>query len=130
MFGDLGVDAITGVELMDFLDLTADELQDPRRFSQLQQVISFFKQFPTDTQRFLIKKVTTGKMVDKLKHVLEYTRLLSKKSALENELDAVEKERSAIEASGDPIALQQISFKANDIERMLTGTNDEIRIYE
>ena len=87
IFDGMGVDAITGVKLMDWLGVTAEELQVPQRFHRLQDIVQFLKQFPEDTQRFLISKSTRGKLVDKLDHFFEYTSLLKEKQAKEMNSD-------------------------------------------
>ena len=130
VFEDLGIDAITGVEIMDQLSIVPDELQSPRRFAQLKEVINYLKQFPQDTQRFLINKATRGKLVDKLQHLHEYTHLLTRKSFYEQELEKLSKERSAVEQAGDPILLKDIATRDMANREQLNFIQEEIGIYE
>lgn len=125
----LGIDAITGVNLMDWLGVSIDELHSPQRFGRLQSVIGYLKQFPEDAQRFIIQKSTRGKMVDKLDHVFEYTNLLKQKEGQMNELHAVEKEKIAL-TNADEQTIFDLTTRETLISDRLTRTNDEISIYE
>jgi hypothetical protein len=129
-FEDLDIDAITGTELFQMLGLSSIDLANPSRFTRLQQVIDYLKQFPEDTRRYMVSKVTSGKAVDKLDKVFEYTQLMQRKSGLEKELDTVRKEGSILTGDSDPL------IRANQAQREL-ATRDavntiqkEIEIYE
>lgn len=127
---DLGIDAITGISLMDQLDMNPDDLAIPQRFSRLKEVIGFFKQFPEDTQRFLITKATRGKAVDKLNHIFEYTKLLTKRSEYEDILQGIDKEKSALGFMIDPIKAQAIAERSVETRTSLEMVSDEIKVYE
>lgn len=130
IFDGMGVDAITGVKLMDWLGVTAEELQVPQRFHRLQDIVQFLKQFPEDTQRFLISKSTRGKLVDKLDHFFEYTSLLKEKQAKEALLQNLDKERSAVEMSGDEILKRDVAQRSLQVSESLAKVKAEIEIYE
>ncbi len=129
-FEDLGIDAVTGVSVMEMLGVSTDELSIPQRFSRLKEVINYFKQFPEDTQRFLIRKATAGKLVDKLDHLYEYTHLLQRKSHYEETLKGLDKERSAIETTGDEVLLRDVAQRSLDNSQQLDFIKQEIGIYE
>lgn len=128
-FNDLGVNAIVATNLMDLLGLYPDDFHDPVRFSRFQSVVNYLKQFPDDTQRFLITKSTRGKPIDKLDHVFEYTNLLKQKFAQEETLDRLKEEISAMEAMGDPKA-GLTALQKDEMDRQLSATLQEIDIYE
>jgi len=129
LFNDLGINAILGSQLIEWLNLSIDEINIPSRFSKLQNVIDYLKQFPDDTQRFIVNKATRGKMVDKLDHLNEYTHLLQKRESVNSELEKIKSERSAIgtDISDKNIELDLKESMYNDSMRRL---NDEISIYE
>ena len=127
---ELGVDAITGVELMEWLGVTQVDLSDPSRFSRLHDVINYFKQFQPDTQRYLILRATSGKMVDKLNHVWEYSQLLSRRKSHEDMLTNIEKERSILGENPDPLVKQSVESKSLEAQENIAKINSEIAIYE
>lgn len=129
-FGDLGIDAITGTLFLEQLDMSPDEFASPERFSKLQSVINYLKQFPDDTQRFLIAKATRSKYVDRLEHMFEYTELLKRKESVEKNLVSIDKENSAIEFSEDPFLKAGVARRSYDANDELARIKDEIAIYE
>lgn len=129
-FDQLGVDILTATRLMEILDMSPEEFQSPSRFSKLQSVISYLKQFPEDTQRFLITRATRGKNVDRLNHIYEYTSLLREKEEREQHIASIDKERSAIELSADPILQTEVAHRALDARQALNHVKEEIAIYE
>lgn len=128
-FEDLGIDAMTGVQLMDKLDINPDELGDPIRFSRFQEVIKFFKEYPPETQELLINRAIVGKNVDKLKHIYEYMWLLKNKNMEEKMLEDLEKEKSAIETLGDEFALQDVLNRTKELELKHKTTLEDIALY-
>lgn len=136
IFQDLGIDAIRGVQLIDQLDINTAELASPQRFTRLKEIIEYFKQFPEDTQRFLINKAVRGKQVDKLNHVYEYTTILKEKGKFESMLSKIEAEKSALDGT-DSMQDQEnfnriisLSEQAMDIRRNVSRLSDELSIYE
>lgn len=127
---DLGVNAITGVRLLELLDISTDELQIPQRFSKIQDIIKFLSQYSEDTQQFLINKATRGKQVDKLQHFHEYIHLLKKKAEINDILDKVLDEKNIIEATGDTNKLQEIANKEVELRMQSDNIGAEIRLYE
>lgn len=128
-FNDLGTNAIVATNLMNLLGLYPDDLSDPQRFARFQVVIDYLKQFPEDTQRFLITKATRGKLVDKLDHVFEYTNLLKEKYAQEQTLEDMKKELSVLEATHDP-KFFILSQQKEEMESQIGRTLEEISCYE
>lgn len=83
-FEDLGVDAITGVKLMQLTGISPDDFIDPIRFLRFKDVINFFKDIPD--KEYLINRVLLGKVVDKLDHLWGYTQLLQQRATTENHI--------------------------------------------
>lgn len=127
-FNDLGIDAITGVELMDRLQLSVEELIIPQRFHRLRDVINYFKHLPEDTRSFLLNKTLTGKNVDKLDHVWGYTQLLSTKRDTETSLQGIERELSAVES--DETLKVEVAQRHKTVRERLERLKEEISIYE
>ncbi len=126
---DLGVNAVQAVTMMDLLGITPDDFINPTRFARFQVVVDYLKQFPDDTQRFLITKATRGKMVDRLDHIFEYTNLLKQKFAQEETLDSIKKELSVLEATGDP-KIELTRHQKDEMDRQIDLITQEISIYE
>lgn len=127
-FDDLGVNAIAGVSLMGHLGLNPQDLMFPQKFAKFQVVVDFLKQFPEDTQRFLINKATRGKFLDKLDHMFEYTNLLKNKESIEKDLNSLEKEVSAI--FDDEFKSAEVSTKITENKERLDKIKEEITLYE
>lgn len=128
IFQDLNIDVITGVQVLDMLDVTTDELVIPQRFSRLKSVINFLKQFPEDTQRLLINKSVRSKAVDKLNHFFEYTVLLKQKGEYEEMLKNIENEKSVILETDEKF--KEVEDRFNDVSGKLNDLKEELFIYE
>ena len=128
-FNELGIDAITGVEIMDWLGISAIDLGDPARFGRFHDIIDYFKQFPVDTQRYIIRKVTNGKNVDKLNHVWEYSELLKNKRAAEEAIEKVKTELSALGTNPDPVLVQNYALREAEARQALNAVVAEAAIY-
>lgn len=129
-FNKLGIDAVTGVELMDWLGLSPIDFGDPARFGRFQSIIDYMKQFSTDTQRFLIRKVVNGKNVDKLSYMWEYTELLKNKKAAEEAIEKTKAEASALNAGSDPALSVSFAARETEVRTALNAIIGEMAIYE
>lgn len=129
-FNDLGIDAVTGVEMMEWLGVSPVDLSDPLRFSRLHEIINYFKQFPEDTQRYLVRKAVNGKNVDRLQHVWEYTSLLKKKDAAEKGIEKIKSEASAVGDDADEYILSNLAQREHFLREDLKGVKKELDIYE
>jgi len=129
-FNELGVDAVTATELMDWLGLSTLDIGDPKRFHLFNDVIGYFKQFPVDTQRYLIKRATRDKNVDKLQHVWEYSQLLQKRTSAEQEMEKVRVEQSALGTDADPTIRISQAQKELEIKGRINDITSEIRLYD
>lgn len=129
-FNDLGIDAMTGVRLMGALGLSPIDFNNPARFTRFHQVIDYFKNLPEDTQNFLISKVTTGKIGDKLDKVFEYTQLLDRKHSLERDLESIKKESSITPLDASPIIRESLATKELSALSSLQSISNDIAIYE
>jgi Mor family transcriptional regulator len=128
LFNELGISPLLAVELLDNLDLSTEHLNDPYIFSKLQSVIEFLKEYPEDTQRFIIKKATFGKQ-DKLKVMAEYSRLLKEKSFYDGIAEKINKEKSAFEMTDDLLKKQELSERESTNNAKLNLLKEEINLY-
>lgn len=119
----LGINAVLGVKLYDLFGLTPDDLHAPGRFNKLQDVISFLKQYPEDTQRFMVKKVVGTKNVDKLQYFHEYCDLMGKFSATENE-------RKLLEQSKPNIPIKEYANLIAELKEKTSSLKEEMSLYE
>lgn len=126
-FNELGIDAITATEMMDWLGISKIDLGDPSRFSKFQSVIEYFKQFPSDTQRFLIRRVTQNPNHDRLQRVWEYAELLKNKKSAE---DAIEKIKTEASAVSDPVLQHNYVAREAEARQALTAVTQEMALYE
>lgn len=129
-FQDLGANALDATRIMDSLGLSTSDLHIPQRFSRLQAVIQYLKQFSEDTQRFIVNKSTRGKAVDKLNHVFEYTGLLKEKSIYDQELSKVQKELGTYSAIEDFAHLQDSKLKEAELTQKVASIQENIYLYE
>lgn len=108
-FEDLGVDAITGVKLMQLTGISSDDFIDPVRFMRFKDVIGFFKDIPD--KEYLINRVLLGKVVDKLDHLWGYTQLLQQRASTENRIkelsENLDKVKFMPEAEADALKFEQ-----------------------
>lgn len=133
IFNELGLDAITATQLMDWLSLSTADIQDPKRFHELRATADYLKQFPLDTQRFLIQRATNGKMVDKLKQMFEYTQLLKNRDAIKSNLEKIQSEKQALSPWNgeiDPILLASNAHQELALSQHLGSIKEELSIYE
>jgi len=128
-FGDVGVNAIVGVKFMDLLGIYNGDLQIASRMARFEDVVSYLKRFPEDTQRFLVTKATRGKMVDKLNHVWEYVNLLRQKELMDRQLDDVKSQISGLEGMGDLNKLQETIQLETELTDKAEVLQEEINIY-
>lgn len=129
-FSDLGVNAIVGTEMLDLLGLSSVDLQLPQRFIRLQSVISYFKDLPEDTRRFLVTKATRGKVVNRLDHVFEYVNLLKVKAFRQQESDENTSQLQKFNAIGDFQNASIAEIKETQIKESLGRVDEEIYLYE
>lgn len=128
-FTDLNIDAVTGERMMSMLGIGVHDLSIPSRFSKLKSIIGIFKNFSDDTQRFLISRATTGKNVDRLEYMYEYSNLLENKLGLEKELQDFQKETSALNTI-DPIILESNARRSEQLSSSLNRVKDMMSVYE
>lgn len=129
-FNDLGVDAVNGVKLMNMLGLSSSDFHEPARFMRFKDIIDYFKDVPDPA--FVLGRITTGKLVDKLDHVWGYCELARQKSAIKSEADAVNKQigiTSKFE-DGNPLAVNELVRKSNDIANRANDIDQQMQAYE
>jgi len=98
-FGDLGVDAVTGIKLMRLLNVSTEDFVDEMRFMRFKDVIDYFKDIP-DTN-YIINKVTVGKPVDKLDHVWGYVELTKQKARIRSDIEGTMSKIDTLSSLGD-----------------------------
>ena len=130
---DLGVDAITGVQLMRMLNLNGYELTDGRKFSQFKDIIDYFKHRPTS--EYLINKLTIGKNVDKVEHIWGYVELEKQKEKYNNEISKLKNnidEVSALQET-DPekivSLLKRMDFDIADFTEKISKVDEQLDEY-
>jgi len=128
LFNELGVSPLLAIKMMESLDLSIEDIQNPFTFRRLQTVIDHLKGYSEDTQRFLIRKATLGKQ-DKLKCMDEYCDLLKEKKFNEDKKEQIKKEKSAIELSKDELKISEIKQKEQEINRRIAFISEEIDLY-
>ena len=128
LFNELGISPLLATKIMYDFDLLPEHLNDPIVFSKLQSIVDFLKQYPEDTQRFLIKKATLNKQ-DKLKVMHEYTKLLSDRLLHEKIAKELEKEKSVIGFTNDMNKIKEIFDKETQNNNKLQFLREEIELY-
>lgn len=128
LFNELGISPLLATKIMYDFDLLPEHLSDPIVFSKLQSIVDFLKQYPEDTQRFLIKKATLNKQ-DKLKVMHEYTKLLSDRLLHEKIAKELEKEKSVIGFTNDMNKIKEIFDKETQNNNKLQFLREEIELY-
>ena len=97
-FSDLGIDAVSGTEIMNALEMPVYDLQDTFKFNRLQEVMGYLKTVPEEARLGIIRKITVGKPVDnKLDHVWGYVKLRVQAEQQSTALDNTKKELSYYE---------------------------------
>lgn len=129
-FDTMGVDAITGVKIMNFLDLSMDEMRIPQNLYKMQDIIKFLKPLSEDTQRFLIERSVSGKPVDKLKYFHEYIQLLDRKESLRKDLENISRETGITEVTGEVARMNNLIERSKEVKSNLDQTEETIKIYE
>lgn len=112
-FEDLGVDAITGLQLMKSLGLYPDDFYDEARFLRFKDIIDYFKDIPD--RDYLFNKITIGKNVDKLDHVWGYTQLAQQKDKIRKNIDGDMTKLKTLEDLGDEMSHDNIKFLQSNI---------------
>lgn len=129
-FNDLGVDAVTGTELMEWLGISPADFVEPLRFSRFHEVIDYFKDMSPDTRRYMIRRATHNKNVDKLQYVWEYTQLLKQKRSMEESMEKLKNEGSALGPDSDPVLRMDHAQKEISARDELNRLTQEVEIYE
>ena len=97
-FNELGIDAISGTEIMNELGMPVDDLQDNYKFNRLREVMGYLNTIPEEARLGIIRKITVGKPIDdKLNHVWSYIKLRIQAEQQAASLDNTRKELSYYE---------------------------------
>lgn len=136
IFNEVGADALFCTEVMDTLGINADEFIDPKKFNQFKDVVKYLKDSPN--WQYVAKKLTTGKMVDKLQHLWEYSQLESQLKMTQEEKQKIrENLETIIKFSGDKkVPLEELdNYKEarkqyEKVESSLADISNEMSIYE
>lgn len=125
-FNDLNIDAILGSEMMLTLGLSRIDLDDPRKFSKLREVISFFGKFPPDQRDSILRRITLGKD-SKIDRAWEYA-VLSQRHAETNKI--LEEKRNLLESvtlAGEDVT--GISSEVENLQKQVDFLTKEVQIY-
>lgn len=112
-FEDLGIDAITGIQLMKSLNIYPDDFIDGARFMRFKDVIDYFKNIPD--RDYILNKITIGKNVDKLDHVWGYTQLSKQKDDIKNHISSEMIKLKTLEDLGDEMSHDSIKFLQSNL---------------
>ncbi len=129
-FNELGVSAIIGVKLLEAFNMSPEDFVIPARFAKFQSVVAFLKQYPEDTQRFLITKGTRRSAGDKLDYFFDYANILKEKTIAQQLLEQVNKELELMEAVGDPIKFGEVKAKQGDLQEKIYRLSEEQTLWE
>ena len=128
-FEDLGVDAITGVNLMRLTGITPDDFLDPISFMKFQDVIKYFKNVPNT--EYIINKITIGKPVDKLNHIWGFVQMEQQKQHLLKLNEELKKETEHINQfePENEIAKEMLAQKSLSLSMDLKQIEEQIDAY-
>lgn len=89
IFKSMAVNPVTASEIMEALDVDLDTLSSPKIMKKLEEVIKFLS--PYEDRLSIIRKLTTGKPgINKLDHLLEYSRIRRDHAKKKDQLDATD----------------------------------------
>lgn len=125
-FNDLGVDALTGIQLMKSLNLSPSDFIDEARFLRFKDIIDFFKNIPD--REYILNKITVGKNVDKLDHTWSYVQLLGQKDRLKNEVEKNLLKLDTMNLLGEDDSFLKQNLSESKVE--LSKINEQINKYE
>ena len=126
-FEDLGVDAITGIQLMRSLGLNGDDFYDDVRFMRFKDIIDYFKDVPD--RDYLLNMITIGKNVDRVDHVWGYTQLMKQKNQLQKSIDSEQKKYDILSTTEDELAIKQQEGVLTNFKTELYKTDEQIGQY-
>lgn len=128
-FQDMGIDAITGVELMKSLGLSSDDFIDPARFERFKDVIDYFKNLPD--RNYILNRLVVGKNVDKLDHIWGYTELSRQKEILKEKINSQVIKLDALNTLGDKDeSTKFVESSLVEAKNELAKINEQISHYE
>lgn len=96
-FNDMGIDALTGSEVMMRVGVSPSDLRSPQTFEKVKDIMQFMKTVPQGDRSYFLNKITAGKAVNKLDHVWGYVELSKKRSEAEKTLNQLKEEISFYE---------------------------------
>ncbi len=125
-FDDLGIDAISGTEIMGLLGLSAYQLNDPITMNRVMDVVNYLKNIPDKS--FFVNRITVGKKIeDKLAHVWTYIELQKKRESLEGQRKIADIELQTYSEKMNSGALTDMERSlAMDVSRIKTHIDSEL----
>lgn len=123
-FDDLHTDPIIAVSIMQELELSGADLEDPHKFSRLKHAIGFFSKLPEQNRESIFRRILSGK-TDKLKIAWEYASLveqcentkksLGEKMATLSSLETAKEDTNEIKGAVDELT-KQVEFLSKEIQ--------------
>lgn len=121
-FTDMNVDPIKGTEIMGLLNADAIDLQTPKRFSRLQDIINYFQD--KGNAAFVIRKLTTDKTKDPIDHVWSYVMVAKEYDDLKEDID--EMDNSESEQEDDEYSPK----KLKEMKAQLKMLEEELKFFD
>lgn len=128
IFNQIGINPLKAVSLMENLDISIEQLNDPYVIYRLESIVDFLKNYDDDSQSFFIKKATLGKQ-DKLKVLSEYIKLIEKRNFFEKVSDEINREKESNLNSNDLLKMKEIQEKESANNARLSLLKEEIELY-
>jgi len=131
IFDDAGTDAITGSEIMGILGLSTDDFGLAQNYAKFKDIVGFMKGF--SDYRYVLNKITRGKMVDKLDHAWNYVAIAKEKEQKKAKMNELEKKISEVSTFGDDGStnlLKELSLMHVDMKRDMALIEQEMSLYE
>lgn len=98
-FNDLNVKGTLATEVMNILGMYPEELNDPLVFNRFQDIIEHLSQYSSAERNKIIRNVGKGEQ-DKMMALWQYCELNNEISELEDEVDEIDSNISAMEEIG------------------------------
>lgn len=131
IFDDAGTDAITGSEIMGILGLSTDDFGLAQNYEKFKDIVQFMKGY--SDYRYVLNKITRGKMVDKLDHAWNYVAIAKEKEIKKKRIEELEKQIDEVSRFGDDKKsnlLDGLSRMSTDMRKDCDLLEKEMSLYE
>lgn len=131
IFDDAGTDAITGSEIMGILGLSTDDFGLAQNYEKFKDIVQFMKGY--SDYRYVLNKITRGKMVDKLDHAWNYVSIVKEKNHKKEKISELERKITELSTFGDENStsvLKDLTMMHVDMKKDLALIESEMGLYE